>query len=319
MPQPTQSDVHVDAVLTNMSVAYIQGAGRYIAGQVAPVVPVNKQSDKYYVYTKNDWFRDEAQVRADATESAGSGYNLGTSSYSCDVYAFHKDVGDQVRANFDRPLDPDRDAVAFVTQRMLMRQEIQWVSDTFGTGIWGTDVVGGTNFTRWSDYAGSDPVDDMETGKETILSTTGFLPNTLVLGYQVFRKLKHHPDILDRYKYTNSDNVTPQLLARLFEVDRVLVSTAIKATNLEGETSAYAFTHGKHAWLGYVNPTPSLLAPSAMYTFAWQGVSDGFGQNVGVSSFRMPHLRATRIEAQMAWDNKIVATDLGYFFSGAVA
>ena len=319
MPQPTQTDVHVDAILTNMSVAYIQDARSFIAGSVFPRVPVMKQTDKYFIYSKNDWFRDEAQLRADATESAGSGYGLSTSTYSCDVFAFHKDVGMQVRANFDRPLDPDRDAVNFVTQRMLLRQEVQWVADAFTTGVWGTDVVGGTNFTRWSDYAGSDPVEDIEAAKESILSTTGFMPNTLVLGYQVFRKLKHHPDILDRYKYTSSDNVTPDLLARLFEVDRVMVSTAIKATNVEGETSAYAFTAGKNAWLGYVNPTPSLLAPSAGYTFVWDGVSDGLGANVGVSRIPMPALRADRIEAQMAWDNKIVATDLGYFFSGAVA
>ena len=32
MPQPTQSDVHVDAVLTNISIAYIQSAANFIAG-----------------------------------------------------------------------------------------------------------------------------------------------------------------------------------------------------------------------------------------------------------------------------------------------
>ena len=42
------------------------------------------------------------------------------------VYAFHKDVDDQTRANSDTPLAPDRDATTFITQRMLLRQEIQW-------------------------------------------------------------------------------------------------------------------------------------------------------------------------------------------------
>lgn len=319
MPQPTQTDVHVDAILTNISVAYIQAESRFIASQVFPNISVQKQSDKYFTYTKNDWFRDEAQVRADGTESVGSGYGVSTASYSCDVYAFHKDIGDQARKNSDNPLSPDQDATRFVTQRMLVRKEVQWVSDYFTTGVWGTDKVGATDFTKWSDYAGSNPIDDMEAGKETILSNTGFMPNTLVMGYQVFRQLKNHPDIIDRIKYTSSQTVTPDLLARMFEVDRVLVSTAIKATNLEGETAAYAFTHGKNAWLGYVAPNPGLLTPSAGYTFAWTEVSDGMNQNVGISKFRIPELRADRIEAQMAWDNKVVATDLGYFFSAAVA
>lgn len=319
MPQPSQTDVHTDAILTNISVAYIQEKSNFIAQQVFPVVPVDKQSDLYYTYTKADWFRDEAEKRADATESAGSGYTLGTDSYFCDVYAFHKDVGDQVRNNTDSPLDPDRDATQFVTQRMLVRQEIQWVSDYFKTGVWATDVVGGTDFTKWSDFAGSDPMEDIETGKEAILSTTGFEPNTLVLGYSVFRKLKNHPDLVDRIKYTSSDTVTTALMAKYFDVAKVLVAKAIKNTANEGQTASYSFTHGKHAWLGYVNPSPAILQPSAGYVFTWKGVSDGLGKNIGITRFRMQHLRADRIEAQIAWDNKLVASDLGYFFSNAVA
>ena len=104
MPQPNINSVHVDAILTNISVAYLQKQDNFIADKVFPVVPVDKKSDKYFVYTKNDWFRDEAQRRADATESAGSGYNLTTGTYSADVFAFHKDVGDQTVANADAPL-----------------------------------------------------------------------------------------------------------------------------------------------------------------------------------------------------------------------
>ena len=40
MPQPTSSDVHVDAILTNISVAYIQQQGAFIANRVFPSVPV---------------------------------------------------------------------------------------------------------------------------------------------------------------------------------------------------------------------------------------------------------------------------------------
>jgi hypothetical protein len=146
------------------------------------------------------------------------------------------------------------------------------------------------------------------------------MPNTLVLGYQTYRKLKHHPDIIDRLKYTTPGApVTMGLLAALFDVERVFVAKAIKNTSREGATASYSFTHGKHAWLGYVAPRPSLLEATAGVHFAWKGISDGLGQNVGISRFRMPHLRADRVEAQMAWDNKLVATNLGYFYSGAVS
>jgi hypothetical protein len=316
MPQPTPSDVHVDAILTGLSVAYIVDQASFIAGQVFPTIPVDKQSDKYYVYAKGDWFRDEAQKRAPSTESAGGGYGVSTTNYSCDVYAFHKDVDDQTRSNADAPINVDRDAVNFVTQRLLLRRELQWVTDFFTTGVWATDS---TPSNLWSDYAASDPITDIETAKESILGQTGYMPNTLVMGYQVFRQLKHHPDIIDRFKYTNSNNITADILARLFEVDRVLVSSAIRNTGNEGAANAFSFTHGKNALLCHVAPNPGLLTPSAGYSFAWRGVSDGLGQTVGTTRFRMPEIRSDRIESQMAWDNKVVASDLGYFFSGAVA
>lgn len=319
MSQPTSSDVHVDAILTNISVAYIQEQDAFIANKVFPTIPVEKKSDKYFKYSKGDWFRDEARLRAPATESAGSGYTLSTDTYSADVYAFHKDVDDQTRANSDNPLNPDRDATQFVTQRMLMRQEIQWMSDFFTTGVWATDVTGGSSFTQWSNYASSDPIADIETGKSTILASTGFLPNTLVLGYDAFRQLRHHPDIVDRIKYTSAENVTEGILARYFGVSNVYVARAVKNTGAEGAADSFSLIAGKNAALYYVAPSPGVLTPSAGYQFAWRGVSDGMGQNVGVTRFRMPELRADRIEAQMAWDNKVIASDLGYFFASCVA
>ena len=227
MPQPTSSDVHVDAILSQISVAYMQSQDAYIANRVFPTVSVAKQSDKYFVYTKGDWFRDEAQLRAPATPSAGSGYGLSTATYNADVYAMHKDVDDQTRANADDPLNPDRDATQFVTQRMLMKQEVDWSSSFFTTGVWDTDVVGGTNFTQWSNYTSSDPIEDIETGKATMLNSTGFLPNTLVLSYDAMRQLRNHPDIVDRIKYTSANTPTEATLASLFGVDRVM--TAVRS------------------------------------------------------------------------------------------
>lgn len=326
MPQPTLSQVHIDAPLTNLSVAYMQKQENFIADKVFPIVPVDKKSNKFFVYRKNDWFRDEAQRRADGTESAGSGYNLDTDSYSADVWAFHKDVGDQTIANADAPLTPLREASEFVTHRLLLRRELQFVTDYFTTGVWGKDVAGvsGTpstdQFKQWSDYANSNPLDDIEAGKEQILGTTGHEANTLVLGYQVFRALKNHPMLVDRYKYTTAGAVIDtDIIAKVFGVERVLVAKAIKATNNEGATGAYGFAFGKAALLCHVAPNPGVLTPSAGYTFAWTGVSEGLGSTIGISQFRMEHLKASRVEGQIAFDNKVVGADLGHFFTTAVA
>lgn len=325
MPQPNKSQVHIDKPLTNISVAYMQNADNFIAGKVFPTVPVEKQSDKYFTYDKADWFRDEAAVRAPGTESVGSGYGLSSATYSCDVIAFHKDVDDQTADNSDAPLNPLRDATEFVSKKLLLQQERKFVSDALADSVWGQDLTGvasgaSTNeFDQWDDYTNSDPIEDFENGKEIILGKTGYEANTLILGYEVYRQLRNHPDIVDRVKYTSSENITAELLARMFEVDRVFVSKSVYNSAAEGATASYGFTAGKGALLCHVASAPSLLTPSAGYTFAWSGVSGGLGESVGISNFRQDHLKSVRIEGEVAYDNKIVASDLGVWYTSAVA
>jgi len=325
MTNPTLSQVHVDAILTNSSVAYIQAADNFIANKVFPIVPVDKQSDLYFKYTKEDWFRDDARVRADGAEAVTSGYGLTTDSYYADVYAVKKAIGDQIMANFDSPLDPLRDAAKFTAQLILNRMETQFVTDYVTTSVWGTDYTGvagapsSGQFKQWSDTANSDPIDDIETAKTQILSTTGFEANKLVLGYEVYSVLRNHPDIIDRVKYTGRDVPDTQYLAQLFGLEEVLVAKAVKNTAVEGQTGAFSFAFGKSALLVHSAPNPGLLMPSAGYCFQWRGVSEGLGLTVGTKQYRLEQNAATYVESQIAFANKLVAADLGAYFATAVA
>lgn len=319
MPQPSQSQVHVNRPLTNISVAFMQNPNNFVWDKVFPMIPVDKKSDVYFTYPLAQWYADDAQKRRAGTESAGSGYPMSTDSYSCEKYSFHKDIDDDTRNNADAPIDLDRDATEFVTQTLMQRQENQWVTDFFTTSVWGTDKTGGTDFTLWSDFTGSDPVDDIDAGKETILKNTGFEANTLVLGYRVYRKLMRHPDFRDQIKYTSPDNVNAALLAKILDIPRVVIAKSVKRTSHEGETNAFDFIHGKHALLLHVAPKPGILTPSAGYSFAWRGISGGMGANIAMKRFRIERLEVDRVEGSTAFANKVVSTALGYFFSGAVS
>ncbi len=315
MPQPTSTDVHVDAVLTNMSVAYQQEAYAFVANRAFPVVNVAKQTDKYFTYSQADFMRDQVQRRADGTESAGTGYSLSTASYSCDVFALHKDIGDQTRANSDNPLNPDMDATRFLSQQMLIRQEVQWAADAFTTSIWGTDA---TPSPLW-DAASSTPIADVETAKNTVLTNTGYVPNTIIMSYKAFSALVDNADIVDRIKYTSQDSVTEELLARVFNVDRVLVMASVYNSAQEGATASYSQVGDKDVLVCYTPSAPGLMVPSAGYTMNWSGVSAGLGTSSAISRYRMDTLRADRIEIEAAFDFKIVSSALGYFLSNVTS
>jgi len=316
MAQPTLSSVHINQPLTQISVAYLQSVDHYIATKVFPIVRVGKRTDSYFIYTKDDWRRDEAKIRPPGTESAGSGYGLSTATYTADVFAFHKDVDGQTLANSDDPLRPYEDATEYVTQRLLLRQEKQWTADAFVTGVWGTST---TPSALWSTYATSVPITDVETAKRTILINTGFMPNTMVVGYDTYIQLINHPDIVDRLSNQSDRIVNEGKLASIFGLPNFYIAKASENTAVEGETAVNAFVQGKHAWVGYVAPNPSLLTPSAGYTFVWDSVSGGIGEDIAIMRLDMPWIDSVRIEGQLAFDNKLVATDLGYMFVDVVA
>ena len=315
MPQPTSQDVHVNSILTNMSVAYMQEAFAFVASKVFPTIPVKKQSDKYFTYSQAAFFRDQVQPRADGTQSAGTGYSLSTDTYSATNYALHKDIGHLTLANSDAPLDPLADATRFLSQQMLIKQERDWATNCFATSIWGTDA---TPSTLWS-AASSTPISDVETAKNTVLTNTGYLPNTMVMSYKVFSALIDNDDITDRIKYTSSDSVTADLLAKLFGLDRVLIMSSTYNSAAEGASASYAQIGDRDALVCYVAPTAGLMMPSAGYSMVWTGVGGGLGTNTAISQFEMPERRATRVEIESAWDFKVVSSALGYFLSNCVA
>lgn len=330
MPQPTYGDVHVNQALTDVSVAFIQDAANYIADKVFPMVPVVHKSDVYYVFSKDDFLRDEVQQRSDATESAGGGFNLTTQTYNAKVWGYHKDVGDQVRANQDPAVDIDVTTTKFIMQKQLIRRDALFVSNYIKTGIWGTDVVGTVGGTPgsstpafWNDDANGDPFEDISAGQTAILQSSGLEPNVLALGFPVYQALRKHPLVIDRVKYTmqaDAKNITPQLLAAAFDVDEVVVAKAVYNTAQEGVTGSYSFILGKHALLCHRASAPGLMVPSAGYIFPWQGLTGLNSMGIVVWQERMPGKgrNTIRTDSDMAFDMQVVAAPLGYFFSGIV-
>jgi len=330
MPEPVFGDVHVASALTDVAVAYLQDESVYIADKVFPMVPVQHQTDVYFVWSKADFFRDEAQQRADATESAGSGVNLTTQTYSAKVYALHQDIGSQVRANADPAVDLDVVVTRQLMQKMLIRRDRLFVAKYMVASVWGTTITGvasapsASQTIQWSDDANGDPFTDIATGQTTILQNTGFLPNVFVMTWPVYQALRKHPLVIDRIKYTTktfAGTITPALLAEAFDVEEVIVSRAVYNSAAQGQTAVMSFVAGKTALLCYRAPQPGLMIPTAGYTFGWTGLINI--NNMGVAVYQIPvplrGIRTVRTEAEMAFDMQIVGTDLGYFFDTIVA
>lgn len=328
---PTRQQIHIDRPLTNISVAYMQDASNFIADKVFPIIPVQKQSDTYFQYNRDDFFRDEAAERAKGSESAGGDYDVEQAPpYFAKKWAFHMDVTEEDRVNADDPLKPNEDATEFVSQKLLLRRENLWAQQYFKGDVWGKQIQGSDNPTAGQtlqfDNHASDPIKIITDQNVNMAERTGYKPNTLVLSPYVFNALKNHPDILDRIKYTQKGIVTTDLLATLFEVENVYIPWAVQNTQIKGrgngalEPTPMNFIMGKHMLLMYVEKNPGLKKPSAGYTFAWTGLKGAGAFGNRIVRIPMPWLGmdTERIEGEMAFDMKTIASDLGTFFKDVV-
>lgn len=313
---PTPGDVHVSRALSNVAVAYWQQGGS-VFDKVFPVVPVAKQADSYFVFSRDDLTRIEARERAPGSPAAMGEFRITTGTYSARIYAMAKAIPDEVRENADEAIDPERSAVNYCTGQVRMKAESVWGAAHFGSGKGWTDLVAGTDFTAW-DQAGSDPVLDIMTQSDAVARKTGFRPNKLVLGAEVGTVCLNHPAVLARMGVNGPRIPTVDDLARIFRVGQVFIGDMMNTTTAEGAASAtQAFILGKHALLVYAAPAPSVDLPSGGYTFAWNRK----GGTNGMRTYRMREdtRHSDIVEVDMAFDAKLVAGSLGVMFPSAVS
>lgn len=325
----TRQQIHIDRALTNISVAYMQDASNFIADKVFPVIPVQKQSDTYFIYNRDDFFRDEAQLRGKGTESAGGDYDVELAPpYFCRKWAFHTNVTEEDVVNADDPLKPRQDATEFVSQKLLLRRENMWARQFFQPSVWGRELQGidttgtvtDTDIIQFNNPT-SDPIGVIAKERTRMAETTGYKPNTIVFSPYVLEALNNHPEILDRIKYTQKGIVSLDLIASLFEVDNIYVPWAVQNTKPKGtDGGEMSFVMGKHALLMYVEKNPGIKKPSAGYTFAWTGLKGAGALGNRVVRIPMPWLGmdTERVEAEMALDMNTVAKDLGTFMKDLV-
>lgn len=335
MAMLTPSAVHIDAPLTNLTVAFLQDANGFIADRVFPKVSVSKKTDKYYIYNRADFNRTgQVQARAPRTQAPRVGMTLSTDTYSADVYSLATDYDFFTLANEDAALDIRAAGAQMLTHQLLIDREIKWASSYFAGGIWGTDWDGvasspsSVQVIQWSDYTNSTPIADVTKIMRTVqLKSGGFKPNVMVVGKEVRDVLVNHPTILARLNggatVTNPALVTDAKLAEIFGVEEFMVMETVKNTAAEGLTESNSFIGGKLAGFYYRPRSSGLMIPSAGYTFTWDELEGASGHGIAIKSYRGDYLAidgiAEVLEANLAYDHKVVSTDLGAVIDSVIA
>lgn len=237
----TPGSVHIDATLSNMSVMY--GNDAYIGLELMPMVSVAKESDKYYIYTKNNRLAypdDEIGDRGEANEVHES---RTTDSYVCRPRGLSNFVPQRTLNNQDAPLNEMVDLVEAINEGLAFKEEqrIATIIETGANFDGNTTAIAAAS--RWDSVGQGDPIAVFQ---DTINNNLwqGRGPGVLkaVSGVEVYNLLSRHPMILDLFKYNGSSPglATPSMIAGWFGWDSYLIGKARKDTAQEGATASYS-------------------------------------------------------------------------------
>lgn len=324
---PTKGDMFVDKPLTIVSIGQFQNPNNFIARRVFPNIPVTEVSASYQKWDRGSFLRAQMRRRAPGAPTAGARFGTKRGPfYLAEVWGLHKDISDQDRTNSaSGDWNLERGTTQFLSQQAMLMQEKEWARNYFTTGKWATDLDGVTSatpsagqFTQW-DQATSNPVATVRRYSTLMLQMTGIRPNKFIIAPFVLDTLMEHPDILDRAAATGRGSADVAMLAELFGVDEVLVPQAVENVGADGAADTVQFIMGNHALLLYAQPSPNLEVPSAGYTFSWTGYLGAGNEGQRIKKIRLEENASDRIEIEQAYDQVLIAPELGIFFETAIA
>jgi hypothetical protein len=317
-----RGELRIDQYLTNFSEMYRQEQRHFVAGVASTPVPVQHESDKYAIYPRGYFWRDEAEVRPLGGRPVQVNYKVESGQYLAEEWGLEHTIDDRQRVNTSTPFDLDESGVMLLEGKMIIREERIWAQKFFGAGIWSHDLSSSAGDFIPFDDAASDPVETIDEYKNVFLQRTGMMPNTIILGSNVQPKLRSNPNVIDRLKYTQLGVANVETLATLFEVDTVRTARGIYNAANEGADDDLEFIADPNGMLMlYIEPTARMDAPTAIARFGWTGLLGGAANSVGgvIVRGRDDRARSDWIQTASAFDYKQVSADLGVWFGEAVS
>ncbi len=350
--RPDINNVHIDTVLSDLSIDFLNESEGFVAGEVFPAIPVRHKSNEFRTYDRTDRLRDGVKEHAPGTETAGGGWKYGQGDYRCKTYGYHVDLDDETVDNADDVLQLETEAAEFNAEKALINRELQFAGTYFKKGVWSHEYTGNdsaeslgastegtireSTTPKWSRHGKGDDTDShpfthMEDERLRQKLLTGRNPNTILMTRDVFNVLKNHPDYLDRL--TGAENyestvLTQRQLAGIFEVERLLIADAVYSNTAESinvkdhktiQLQGNEFINGQgKCWLGYVNSRPSVRTVSAGLIFEWTGFRHNRANGMGSRRFRLEGISSERIELKMSYGMERVAADCGTYWEQLV-
>ena len=318
--------------LTNVSIAFFQEPGYYVAPAIFPVCPVGQSAGQYYIFNKEELAKDQVGRKPAFGKVAPAVFSHKEDTYSCKVDQVIVGIDNIAALNYQRShapatIDPRRAKARLVSEQMKLHLDRIFAEAFFKASVWSNAKSGvasnpGTNqFLKFSD-ANADIVGLFDDYKRDMLLAGRRMPNRLTLGYDAYVALKNHPQFLERVTGSGSTPnpalVNENVIATVLGIDQIKVLYSTQNTAALGQNANMQFMFDtKAALLSYTPDTPQIDEPSAGYIFTWDMLGDG--NWMATSTFEGEGgTHSEFVEGLMAYDMKKTCDDLAIWLGDCV-
>ena len=303
---PTVGTVHVNAPLTNVAIQYKNLA--LVGEKIFPVVPVVKESDVYYVFQQEELVLEDS-LRAPGAKVKEIQWDVTTSTYTAQEHALGFLLPDRIVNNADVPIRP-----RITTTQKLMKKILLGAERRIQLVVQDTANVGGsaTPSIKWD---GTSPTIErnVDTAKNSIRTTAGIDPTSIVIPYQVSQTVKRDTTVRDLIRYTIPANELlrngdlPPVIWNL----EVIVAEAIYNSANEGQAQTLTDIWTDNVLVFYKENVPSLDTLSLGYVMRVNAPI--------VKTYRVEERAGEMIEVSILQAEEIVATGAGYLITDTLA
>jgi len=311
MPAPsTGRELHIDVPLSNTVVG--RRPYGFVADELLPVTPVDKQSNIYYKFRHLEWYRHEAglTLRAPMTEAKKVFMTVSSDGYMAKNYALGTEWPVEDEVNADSVLQWATNAGNFVMDKMMLDYEVRVANLCVASANVATIFVAASSWVGPAVPILTNILD----WRENFRQITGRYPNTAIIPEKLHRRLAVNDQIRD-ILFGDRGGVTTdnKQLAGLFRVGKVITPLSQVNTSAEadpqGGTFADIWAGNGNFWFAYIENLSGMMTDTWLNAFRW--TSPLFGTPMAVQRYPFDAKRKCYgLEINYYQDEKVVSNDL---------
>jgi hypothetical protein len=292
----------------------------FVGYRVLPVVDVARSSGTFGRIPLAQLLKN-----ADVTRTSRAGYPRGDwdfqeETFATKEYGFEEPVDNRDSALYADFFDAELASAEMARDTVLRAAEKRIADAIFNTSTWTGASLTTAITDEWDDSGNCIPITDVNNARNKVYDGTGLWPNALIINRKVFHNLRLSLQVIDSIASQGAGNavkasdITTEMLARVFDLQYVLVAGASKNSANEGQAATPTqIWSNEYAMVCRIAETSNVKEPCVGRTFHWS--QDGSQIGGTMESYDSPELRGTVVRCRHDVHEKVIYAACGHLLS----